>query len=223
MKLDQFVDDLLEMTDDFRSGKWDRKKWRKLFSLSAEIPFTKSDVTSLFFTQLERRKIDYDHQSIVKTFDYLDQIYNSICDDIVCFSPGNSCRDLIIEQIKSSTTLIDICVFTISDDLITDALIEVKELYNVDVRIITDDEKSYDKGSDIKFLESKGFDIRYDDVRHHMHHKFAIFDSNRVLTGSYNWTRSAASYNQENILLTAKPKVVEAYKKEFNKLWKSFL
>lgn len=223
MKLDQFVDDLLEMTDDFRSGKWDRKKWRKLFSLSAEIPFTKSDVTSLFFTQLERRKIDYDHQSIVKTFDYLDQIYNSICDDIVCFSPGNSCRDLIIEQIKSSTTLIDICVFTISDDLITDALIEVKELYNVDIRIITDDEKSYDKGSDIKFLESKGFDIRYDDVRHHMHHKFAIFDSNRVLTGSYNWTRSAASYNQENILLTAKPKVVEAYKKEFNKLWKSFL
>lgn len=222
MKIEEFVDDLLEMTDDFRRGKWDRKKWNKLFALSSEIPFSKSDVTSLFFEKLEREDIDYDHKSIVKTFEYLDQVYASICEDIVCFSPGNSCRDLIIEQIKSSTTLIEICVFTISDDLITDALVEARELFDLDIRIITDDEKSYDKGSDIKYLESKGFEIRYDDVRHHMHHKFAVFDSNRVLTGSYNWTRSAASYNQENILLTSKPKVVEAYRKEFSRLWKSF-
>ena len=222
MTLENFVKDLLEMTDDFRQGKWDRKKWRKLFSQQSEIPFTKSEVTTLFFKKIEDDRIDFDHQSIVKTFEYLDEVYNSICEDIVCFSPGNSCRDLIIEQIQSSRTLIEICVFTISDDIITDALIEAKEIYDVEVRIITDDEKSYDKGSDIKYMESKGIEVRYDDVRHHMHHKFAVFDSNRVLTGSYNWTRSAASYNQENILLTAKSKVVEAYKTEFSKLWKSF-
>lgn len=222
MKIEHFVEDLLEMTDDFRRGKWDRKKWQKLFNVNSEIPFSKSDVTTLFFQNLEERQIDYDVQSIVRTFDYLDQVYASICEDIVCFSPGNSCRDLIIEQIKSATDRIEICVFTISDDLITDALVEARELFDLDIRIITDDEKSYDKGSDIKYLEKKGFEICYDDVRHHMHHKFAIFDSNRVLTGSYNWTRSAASYNQENILLTSKPKVVEAYGKEFRKLWKSF-
>lgn len=222
MKLEDFVDDLIEMTDDFSRSKWDRRKWNKLFSKTSEIPFTKSDVTNLFFRELEAKQIDYDHQSIVKTFEYLDQVYNSICEDIVCFSPGDSCRDLIIEQIKASTTLIEICVFTISDDLITDALVEAKELFNIEVKIITDDEKSYDKGSDVKYMEGKDLQVRYDDVRHHMHHKFAIFDSNRVLTGSYNWTRSAARYNQENILLTSKPKVVEAYKKEFKKLWKSF-
>lgn len=222
MKIENFVEDLLEMTDDFRQGKWDRKKWKKLFSQQSEIPFLKSEVTALFFKKLDDDQIDFDHQSIVKTFEYLDEVYNSICEDIVCFSPGNSCRDLIIEQIQSSRNLIEICVFTISDDIITDALIEAKEIYDVEIRIITDDEKSYDKGSDIKYLERKGIEIRYDDVRHHMHHKFAVFDSNRVLTGSYNWTRSAASYNQENILLTAKPKVVESYKLEFSRLWKSF-
>ncbi len=222
MKIEIFVEDLLEMTDDFRRGKWDRKKWNKLFALNNEMPFSKSEVTSLFFKKIEEDEIDFDNKSIVKTFEYLDNVYNSLCEDIVCFSPGNSCRDLIIEQIKSSSSLIEICVFTISDDLITDALIEAKELFDLDIRIITDDEKSYDKGSDIKYLESKGFEIRYDDVRHHMHHKFAVFDTNRVLTGSYNWTRSAASYNQENILLTSKPKVVEAYRKEFSRLWKSF-
>jgi len=222
MKIEAFVEDLLEMTDDFRRGKWERKKWNKLFALNNEMPFSKSEVTSLFFKKIEEDEIDFDNKSIVKTFEYLDNVYNSLCEDIVCFSPGNSCRDLIIEQIKSSSSLIEICVFTISDDLITDALIEAKELFDLDIRIITDDEKSYDKGSDIKYLESKGFDIRYDDVRHHMHHKFAVFDTNRVLTGSYNWTRSAASYNQENILLTSKPKVVDAYRKEFSRLWKSF-
>ena len=27
----------------------------------------------------------------------------------------------------------------------------------------------------------------------HMHHKFAIFDGERLINGSYNWTRGAAN------------------------------
>jgi len=222
MTLNSFVVDLLEMTEDFQMAKWDRRKWLKLFKSATELPFSKTEVTDAFFQELKANSYDYDHESIVKTFQYLDDIYNSFCEDLVCFSPGNQCRDLIIEQIKEATDHIDICVFTISDDRITEAILEAQELNDISVRIITDNEKSYDKGSDIKYMESKGVEIRFDDVRHHMHHKFAIFDSKKVLTGSYNWTRSAAAYNQENILLTSKTKVVDAYLKEFNRLWETF-
>ncbi|MCP4132666.1 MAG: hypothetical protein GY754_17000, partial [bacterium] len=41
-----------------------------------------------------------------------------------------------------------------------------------------------------------------------------------VITGSYNWTRSAAAYNNENILVTEEKTIATAYKKEFDKLWK---
>ncbi len=40
----------------------------------------------------------------------------------------------------------------------------------------------------------------------HMHHKFALFDGGRLLTGSYNWTRGAAETNYENVIDTTDPK-----------------
>ena len=52
-----------------------------------------------------------------------------------------------------------------------------------------------------------------------MHHKFFIVDKKLVLTGSYNWTRSAALYNQENVISTDDEFVVEKFLNEFEKLW----
>jgi mitochondrial cardiolipin hydrolase len=52
-----------------------------------------------------------------------------------------------------------------------------------------------------------------------MHHKFAIIDSRLVLTGSYNWTRSAAEYNHENLLVTNSKQAIGQFEKEFNRLW----
>jgi phosphatidylserine/phosphatidylglycerophosphate/cardiolipin synthase-like enzyme len=46
-----------------------------------------------------------------------------------------------------------------------------------------------------------------------------LFDNRKVLTGSYNWTRSAADDNQENILLTDDKRAVNAYRDEFQRLW----
>jgi phosphatidylserine/phosphatidylglycerophosphate/cardiolipin synthase-like enzyme len=89
----------------------------------------------------------------------------------------------------------------------------------IQIRIITDDEKVDDHGSDIKRLAAAGIEVRIDNSVNHMHHKFALFDNRRVLTGSYNWTRSAADDNQENILLTDDKRAVAAYRDEFEKLW----
>jgi phosphatidylserine/phosphatidylglycerophosphate/cardiolipin synthase-like enzyme len=55
-----------------------------------------------------------------------------------------------------------------------------------------------------------------------MHHKFAVFDKAKALTGSYNWTRSAATSNRENILVTDDPRAVEGFGREFERLWKAF-
>jgi cardiolipin hydrolase len=52
-----------------------------------------------------------------------------------------------------------------------------------------------------------------------MHHKFAILDEEVILTGSYNWTRSAAHYNHENILVTNDAAVVARYRDCFENLW----
>ncbi|MBI9061479.1 MAG: DUF1669 domain-containing protein [Marinilabiliaceae bacterium] len=137
------------------------------------------------------------------------------------FSPGTSCLDTINMNIGSATRKIDICVFTISDDRIRDKILYAINK-GISVRIITDDDKTMDKGSDIEFLLNRGAKVKMDDSPHHMHHKFALFDDEILLTGSYNWTRSASQYNQENILETNDPKAIDQYKKEFERLWAAF-
>lgn len=139
-------------------------------------------------------------------------------DSSVAFSPGRDCRNLILSELKSAIYSVDICVFTISDNKISEAILECSRR-GIEVRIITDNDKADDPGSDIKRIASAGLQVRMDQTVHHMHHKFAVFDKQRVLTGSYNWTRSAAEENQENILLTGDKSLVHSYILEFEKLW----
>lgn len=136
----------------------------------------------------------------------------------VYFSPGPDCLGAISEQIGYTTKSIDICVFTISDDRIKEKLLYAKHK-GVEIRVITDNDKSFDRGSDIQSLADAGILTKVDTTQHHMHNKFAIFDNRVVLTGSFNWTRSASEYNQENILVTNQAQAVLDYKKEFERLW----
>ena len=47
-----------------------------------------------------------------------------------------------------------------------------------------------------------------------MHHKFAIFDQSILLTGSYNWTRSASEKNEENFIITSDPALLFRFESE---------
>ena len=87
------------------------------------------------------------------------------------------------------------------------------------VRLLTDDDKSFDRGSDIERLEAAGVPVRTDRSEHHMHHKFALFDRALVITGSYNWTRSAARHNRENLLVSDDPRLVAPYLRRFDEDW----
>ena len=54
-----------------------------------------------------------------------------------------------------------------------------------------------------------------------MHHKYAVVDGSVLLTGSYNWTRSAFRVNEENIVVTDDPRLVRAFSKAFEELWEA--
>jgi mitochondrial cardiolipin hydrolase len=88
--------------------------------------------------------------------------------------------------------------------------------------LITDNDKAQDQGSDIFRLMDHGVEVRMDNSAYHMHHKFAVVDKRVLVNGSFNWTRSATDYNQENILVTDEPKLVTAYLTEFESLWHEF-
>lgn len=139
----------------------------------------------------------------------------------VFFSPGRACRDALLGMIARATVSLDICVFTISDDAICAGLLQAHQR-GVHIRVISDNDKQYDHGNDIAYLQRQGFQVRVDDTRHHMHHKFMVVDGARLVTGSFNWTLSASRYNHENIVSTNSPAVVADFIAEFNRLWQAF-
>lgn len=138
-----------------------------------------------------------------------------------CFSPGKTCANRLISLINESRKTIDVCVFTISDDNISDALLRAHKR-GVAVRIISDDDKSQDMGSDIDRFIRSGLNVRMDNEPSHMHHKFAIFDQRTLVNGSFNWTRSASKYNREDIVINSNEELIGKFLTVFEYLWNSY-
>ena len=136
------------------------------------------------------------------------------------FSPGEDCLHRIRRFISEAQHSLDVCVFTITDNRIVEKIIEAHQR-GIKIRIISDDDKSEDLGSDMEHLEKSGISCIYDATPAHMHHKFAIADGHTLLNGSFNWTRSATTANSENILVTNDTKLVTKYVAAFDKLWES--
>ncbi len=138
----------------------------------------------------------------------------------VFFSPGTDCLDRIIARFSGCRRAADVCVFTVTDDRITRAILAAHKR-GVAVRLITDDEKSHDLGSDVAQIRAAGVPVRIDRTPYHMHHKYALFDNRRLLNGSYNWTRGAAEQNEENLVDAGEPAMVAAFARHFTELWDS--
>lgn len=134
------------------------------------------------------------------------------------FSPGEACLAAILGHLGRARSTLDICVFTITDDRIARAILDA-HARRVQVRVITDNDKQYDGGSDIERLRGSGICLKVDESEHHMHHKFVLVDGATLLNGSYNWTRSASAFNEENLIVSSEPALVQAFFRQFEELW----
>lgn len=137
------------------------------------------------------------------------------------FTPGDSCLRKLRELCRGSRLGIDVCVYTIADDRLTEELLSAHER-GVRVRVISDNDKRFDDGSDIERLARHGIEVRLDDAPFHMHHKFALFDGAQLANGSFNWTRSASSSNQENLVVSRDAYLVRCFGGQFEQMWERF-
>lgn len=178
---------------------------------------------------LVREQLNQAPETIRPTLKWLEQVIKTLdvtttpdkINASASFSPGTSCKNKILDMLHRVRNQADICVFTIADDQISESILKTHQR-GIKLRIISDNDKSVDDGSDIEYLKRSGVPIIMDNSPYHMHHKFAIFDNAYLLNGSFNWTRSASQYNYENLLITDNPALINAYGIEFNKLWQRF-
>jgi len=139
-------------------------------------------------------------------------------DSNVFFAPHQDVCGLIVRAFDSARERADVCVFTITDDRIANAMVAAHRR-GVKVRLVSDDMKSGDLGSDIGRLAHAGIPVRLDRTEAHMHHKFALFDGRLLLNGSYNWTRSACTENRENCVVSTDVKLITSFAAEMERVW----
>ncbi len=53
-----------------------------------------------------------------------------------------------------------------------------------------------------------------------LHHKLAVIDNRTVITGSFNWSPSAAHQNDEVLLVIESPLLAAHFTREMNRLWR---
>lgn len=217
-------DRILEHTlEDYRLSRGEKRVVKSVLGALDASEQELGVLRSRAFALAEEQLLDPDSKALLA---WLEDVVNVLqpqaapapLPDEVFFSPGDACPRKIVNLIEGCRSQVDICVFTITDDRISDAIHNTHRR-NVPVRIITDNDKQHDAGSDIRYLHGAGVPVRFDRTENHMHHKFAIFDRRRALTGSYNWTRSAANFNEENFLVSADPEVVRTFGEKFERLW----
>ena len=158
-------------------------------------------------------------EQVVKTLDAADQAAPVVSS--AYFSPGDTCLRRLCDLMRGCRDTLDICVFTIADDRLTEAILDC-HARGVQVRVVSDNDKQHDSGSDIDRLRAQGVQVRVDDAPSHMHHKFALFDGRVLANGSFNWTRSATRDNDENLVVSDDANLVRVFGLQFGKLWQQF-
>lgn len=139
----------------------------------------------------------------------------------VYFSPDGGCEIAIVYAINSANKTVDVALYSFTSRPIAQALTEAKQR-GVSIRVLLDDGQNKSRYSKKIFLINNSIPLRTDFSGALMHHKFAVIDSNLLITGSYNWTASANNKNFENLLIINSTELSNTYLKEFQRLWRHF-
>ena len=128
----------------------------------------------------------------------------------LCFTPPSNCANLITNLIDQAKNTIHMQAYGLTHPEIINSLIKANER-GVKVRILLDRSNLTQKYSKIEELKQAGIEIGIDTVSGIAHNKIIIADLYTVVTGSFNFTVSAAKRNVENVLIIQDSNIAHSY------------
>ncbi|MCF6808389.1 phospholipase D family protein [Thiotrichales bacterium 19S9-12] len=134
----------------------------------------------------------------------------------VCFTPSNGqCTKLIVNEINQAKNSINIQAYSFTSKPIVEAIVKAYDR-GVNVTPILDKIDATDKYSVSHALTDANIPVWIDYHPKIAHNKVMIIDNQTVITGSFNWTKSADYQNAENILIIKNKELASKYNQNFN-------
>ena len=138
------------------------------------------------------------------------------------FSPEDKFkRSRLLKLIDSAKSSINFMVFLINDKDIKDALIRAKnrglEIHGVFDKKQTSFQSKYTQYNNLK---DANIDVKLiGDSWHKLHNKVIIIDNQTVVTGSYNFSHTSDTKNNENSIIIHNSKIAQQYTDKFNQIY----
>lgn len=145
----------------------------------------------------------------------------------VGFSPRGSGEALVVKAIESAHQSIKIASYSFTSENVVQALWRAKIQRHVNIYLVADQKDNLQEGSTARqaipaftALMQAGIEVRVNGNYPIMHNKFMVIDGVTVETGSFNYTKAAATKNAENVIVFwSNPRLALVYDNEWNRLY----
>lgn len=136
-----------------------------------------------------------------------------------CFSPDDGCTAQLVDAIRAAQNNLVFLAYSFTSDELADALIERSKKGVVVEGVMETSQVKSNRGTDLGRMLSAGLDVRLDSNPNQMHDKIMVIDGQIVALGSFNFTFSAETRNDENLLIIHDPQIAALYLAEFERIF----
>lgn len=137
----------------------------------------------------------------------------------VFYSPEDGTANRLLELIAEARHSLYFLAYSFTSDDIARAII-TRARAGVSVAGVLDaGQAGSNTGGEYENLREAGLDVRLDGNPNRMHHKLIIIDGEIVVTGSYNFSRSAETRNDENTMVIHNAEIARRFVEEFERVF----
>jgi phosphatidylserine/phosphatidylglycerophosphate/cardiolipin synthase-like enzyme len=128
----------------------------------------------------------------------------------VWFSPHGGCTEAVVDAVDHAKSTVLVQAYSFTSAPIAKALKEAHDR-GVDVRVILDKSQRTERYSGLTYLQHAGIPTWIDAAHAIAHNKVMVIDGETVVTGSFNFSKSAEASNAENLLVIRDAALAKAY------------
>lgn len=134
----------------------------------------------------------------------------------VCFTPGGNCTEVIVKELGAARKTILVQAYSFTSAPIAKALVDAHRR-GVHVRVILDKSQRSEKYSSADFIANSGIKTWIDTCCAIAHNKLIVVDDEKVITGSFNFSKAAQERNAENLLVLRDRALASLYTANWHK------
>ncbi|MBV6392665.1 MAG: Cardiolipin synthase [Anaerolineales bacterium] len=135
------------------------------------------------------------------------------------FSPDDGAQAILYDILNEARESIYFMAFSFTADPLGEA-IRARAAEGVTVAGVMDEEQvKSNQGTEFDPFRQAGLDVYMDGNAGQMHHKIIVVDESVVVVGSYNFTNSAESRNDENLMAIYNDSIAAFFIEEFKRVY----